>query len=232
MECTKRKMRLVGAPPLTCRSIHNLRRGQNIGRILAERRVALMLHFERPGVEEAVGSHEVDLTSPISSRTISCPKRLPAQDIRIVSQLCFYAQEQIGNFHSSPSLSHPISWTRIFTNANTHIHKRGHAYSRSRICVFAHTDMHVHLDAPIKRRRQQTMPQGWRCAQGGSGRGAGSRPGHVKSDPPRGSHQRALRSVVALSERGDSRGRAMSRAELPALRPAAAQRIRAELPRT
>lgn len=37
-------------------------------------------------VEGAVGSHEVDLTNPISSRTLSCLKRSPAQDGSIISQ--------------------------------------------------------------------------------------------------------------------------------------------------
>ena len=116
-----------------------------------DRFAAMQIELLHPGVEEAVGSHEVDLTSPISSRTMSCPKRLPAQDIRIVSQLCFYAQEQIGNFHSSPPLLHPISWTRIFTNANMHVHDHGHAYSQTRTCVFTNANMHFHADAPIRR---------------------------------------------------------------------------------
>ena len=51
MEYMKRKHARSGASPLTCRSI------LNIGRILAERRVALMLHCCVRGVERDIGLH-------------------------------------------------------------------------------------------------------------------------------------------------------------------------------
>ena len=50
------------------------------------RQATALQRFWHPGVEEAVGSHEVDLTNLISSRIMFCPKRSPAQDVHIIAK--------------------------------------------------------------------------------------------------------------------------------------------------
>ena len=145
----------------------------------------LQIELLHPGVEEAVGSHEVDLTSPISSRTMSCPKRSPAQDIRIVSQLRFYAQVQIDIFILRLPCCIPFP---------------GHAYSQTRTYVFTNADMRVRsygYACPFRRAHSAAADsrRGRNCG-GGSGGGFAT----LKSSHARAAGRRVQSGETSSSE--------------------------------